>query len=158
MEAISFYYDTDGIKGFSVAWESDTSDANDLVTDIGVTPSITPTLQTETITLEDNQVFYGFSGSMNALSITSISLLVQDPACSIEEPVPEPPVEPEEPVIDRNINGGQDGVFPPIPDRDDDDKEDWWKIVLMIIGGCVGLLIIATAIIFFCAKSKRQSN
>ena len=146
-----------GIKGFSVAWESDTSDANDLVTDIGVTPSITPTLQTETITLEDNQVFYGFSGSMNALSITSISLLVQDPACSVEQPDPEPPVVPEEPVIDRNINGGQDGVFPPIPDQDDD-KEDWWKIVLMIIGGCVGLLIIATAIIFFCAKSKRQSN
>ena len=90
------HYEESGIRGLTFNWREDNSGGNVLSIDFGITPSIVPTLLSETILVGDNQVFYGFKGSQNTLSITSLSLLVHDPACSdVILPVQEPivPVE-----------------------------------------------------------------
>ena len=95
MQSVTIHYDSTAIKGITLTWGSDTSGSNALTTTIGYTVD---TLQTEIYTLAANEKFFGFSGSYNPIYITSLSLLVQDPDCSVDQPDPVVPVDPVDPV------------------------------------------------------------
>ena len=157
LRSVTFYYyyvseiQEFFITGLRTSWANDASGQNiNAVVDIGDTEIFSiPDFekQTQVITLDANEKFFGFSGTYRDFFTTSMSLLVHDPACSGD--LSDPSAFNVTPTY-STTNVEQVATNSTY----EDDNDDIWKLLFILVS-CLGALLIVACIFWACAMSKK---